>query len=412
MMVEITVARDPARKVAETDESIALMEPMLPPEGRHELDDLAFDLAQRASRLAGQLHPVVRRGVSDLVRSMNCYYSNLIEGHNTHPRDIDRALAGDYSNDPAKRELQLEATAHIAVQQYIDSGADAEFENIVSRNYLKKLHYEFCSRLPDEFLWVTNPDTGEHLRVEPGTIRTRDVAVGRHVPPGAATLHGYLTRFEEAYDPGRLSRPRQLVAIAASHHRLLWIHPFLEGNGRVARLFAHAWLIRLGIGDSLWSVSRGLARTHQQYKQLLMNADAPREGDLDGRGSLSEKALVEFCTYFIETCIDQVSFMEELLAPHTFLNRLEAWVEQETRVGHLPRGSYRLLREAYIAGEFGRGRVEDLTGYRDRKARDVLYRLLEKRLLVSDSPRGKVRLNFPSEAAEQWFPRLYPSDIG
>lgn len=44
---------------------------------------------------------------------MNCYYSNLIEGHDTHPTDIERALKNDYSNDPRKRDLQLVAKAHI-----------------------------------------------------------------------------------------------------------------------------------------------------------------------------------------------------------------------------------------------------------------------------------------------------------
>ena len=94
-------------------------EPFMPAEGSEVLENLAFDLAREASELSGQLHPVVRLSVADLVRSMNCYYSNLIEGHNTHPRDIDRALAADYSNDPHRRDLQLEARAHIEVQQMI-----------------------------------------------------------------------------------------------------------------------------------------------------------------------------------------------------------------------------------------------------------------------------------------------------
>ena len=88
-------------------ESIGLMEPMLPPDGERNLEDLAIDMATKASGLASQLPPAVRRGIGDLVRSMNCYYSNLIEGHDTHPRDIDRALShADYSTDPKKRALQ------------------------------------------------------------------------------------------------------------------------------------------------------------------------------------------------------------------------------------------------------------------------------------------------------------------
>jgi hypothetical protein len=50
-------------------------------------------------------------------------YSNLIEGRNTHPIDIERALRNDYSQDETKRDLQLEAKAHIMVQEWIDGGA-------------------------------------------------------------------------------------------------------------------------------------------------------------------------------------------------------------------------------------------------------------------------------------------------
>ena len=52
-------------------ESIGLMEPMLPPDGERRLEDLALDLATKASGLASQLPPAVRGGVGDLVRSLN-----------------------------------------------------------------------------------------------------------------------------------------------------------------------------------------------------------------------------------------------------------------------------------------------------------------------------------------------------
>src|SRR5712691_1411737 len=104
---------------------IAAMEPMLPEEATRELEDIAFELTAKASSLAGQVNPIVTRSMGDLVRSMNCYYSNLIEGHNTHPRDIDRALRKDYSAEPAKRDLQTEAVAHIHVQRLIDRREDS-----------------------------------------------------------------------------------------------------------------------------------------------------------------------------------------------------------------------------------------------------------------------------------------------
>src|ERR1700692_258578 len=97
--------------------NISIFEPLLPPEGDAQLEELAVRLVARSNQLAGQLHPHVRASIGDLVRSMNCYYSNLIEGHNTHPRDIDRALNDDYSKDAGRRVLQHEARAHIEVQR-------------------------------------------------------------------------------------------------------------------------------------------------------------------------------------------------------------------------------------------------------------------------------------------------------
>ena len=132
-------------------ETPTLMEPMLPEEGNKRLEDLATELVGKASSLASSLRPEVRASVGDLVRSMNCYYSNLIEGHNTHPRDIDRAMKADYSTDTKKRELQLEARAHIEVQRMVDA---SNIDALVSSETICWIHREFCSRLPDELLWV------------------------------------------------------------------------------------------------------------------------------------------------------------------------------------------------------------------------------------------------------------------
>src|SRR5919106_4536774 len=101
-------------------ESVALMEPLLPAAGGRRLEDLAVRLASDSAALAAQLAPPVRDSVGDLVRSMNCYYSNLIEGHNTRPRDIERALESDLDPEVNRRNLQLEARAHIRVQREID----------------------------------------------------------------------------------------------------------------------------------------------------------------------------------------------------------------------------------------------------------------------------------------------------
>lgn len=397
-----------AKKAAKMT-AVTAMEPLLPEESRG-LENLATDLLAKASGLAGRVNPVLAGGIGNLVRSMNCYYSNLIEGHQTLPADIDRALDDDFAQEPERRNLQKEARAHIEVQRLIDRG-EAPYP-VVSTEFITWVHREFCERLPDELLWITNPDTGEKLRVVPGELRKRHVKVGRLVPIDPDDIPAFLNRFAEFYNSPTLSKLRKIIGVAASHHRLLWIHPFSDGNGRVTRLFSHAWLRELGIGSELWAVSRGLARQADKYKNALATADQPRRGDLDGRGNLTQQGLNEFCDFFLATCIDQVAFMESLLQPAELLRRIEIWCEEETRAGRLPRASWPLLREAVLAGEFPRGRAAELTGYATRQARTVLNALIDQEYLASKGPRDSVRLGFPAKIIDRWFPRLYVAPAG
>lgn len=383
------------------------MEPLLPEEAAGDIEDLAIDLVARANGLAGTLHPVMRDSLGQLVRAMNCYYSNLIEGHNTHPIDIERALSGDYAAEPEKRDLQLEARAHIEVQALIDAGAAPG--PVVSDPFIKWVHREFCARLPDSLLKASDPDSGAVVMVEPGAFRRDHVRVGRHIAPAPDDLDAFMARFVEGYTSKHLSRFRKVIAVGAAHHRLLWIHPFADGNGRVARLFAYAWLRELGVGSSLWSVARGLARRNQDYKTALQAADEPRRGDLDGRGNLTSSGLTAFCRFFLEICLDQVVFMEGLFQPAELLNRMELWAQEELRAGRLPKGAWPLLREAVIAGEFPRGRAAAITGYQERQARTVVSQLLDMGLLASPNAKGPLRLAFPAKIVDRWFPRLYPA---
>jgi hypothetical protein len=146
---------------------------------------------------------------------------------------------------------------------------------------------------------------------------------------------------------------------------------------------SHAILMRESVGSSLWSVARGPARNVQAYKELLMAADNPRRNDLDGRGTLSESALVDFCTFFLTVCIDQVEYMGSILRLDELTRRIRLYVEDKTKAGRLPKGSYNLLREALLSGEIERGRAPELTGYKERMARHVVSQLLKKGLLKS-----------------------------
>ena len=391
-------------------ESIALMEPLLISEdSRHRaaLTDLAIDLAGRSAGFRRSLPAGVLSALSDLVRSMNCYYSNLIEGHDTHPIDIERALKDDYSADPRKRDLQREAKAHIAVQQWIDAGHLRG--RAVAADGLRDVHRRFCEALPDDMLRVEEPDTKERLRVVPGALRNRDVRVARHSPVSPGALPRFLDHFEKTY--GRVGKTDAILAAAAAHHRFLWIHPFLDGNGRVARLMSHAMLLEALETGAVWSVARGLARSEAAYKGHLAACDLPRRNDLDGRGNLSEEALASFTRYFLETCIDQVSFMEGLMQPERLRTRILLWAEEEARMNLLPPQAGAVIEAILYRGEWPRGDVAALLGLTTRHARRIVSELLKRGVLVSAGPRDPLLLAFPATLASRWMPGLFPDQV-
>ena len=388
-------------------ESAGLMEPLLiGEESRHRgpLTDLVVDLSASSAGFRRSLPPGIVTALADLVRAMNCYYSNLIEGHDTHPIDIERALKNDYSADPRKRDLQLEARAHVAVQRWIDAGHLRG--RAVSSESLRDIHRRFCENLPDDLLWIEDPDSKERLRVVPGELRRRDVRVGRHVPVSAGAVPPFLARFEETY--ARLGKTDAILAAAAAHHRLLWIHPFLDGNGRVTRLMSHAMLLDALDTGAVWSVARGLARNEPDYKRHLAECDLPRRNDLDGRGTLSEEALVSFTRFFLETCIDQVSFMEGLMQPDRLRTRILLWAEEEARLRLLPPKAGAILEAVLYRGELRRGDAAGLLGQTPRHARRVVSELLEQGVLTSAGPRDPLRLAFPAALAARWLPGLFP----
>lgn len=398
-----------AAKTAANDrgETISAMEPLVLSESsrhRGDLNDLALELAAASAGFRRSLPPGILGPLAELVRAMNCYYSNLIEGHYTHPVDIERAMKNDYSGDPEKRNLQLEAKAHVAVQRWIDDGGvrgrAATVESVC------EIHRRFAALLPDQLLVVSDPETGRSVSVAPGALRRDDVKVGRHFAISPGALPRFMARFERAYSA--LGRSETILAAAAAHHRLLWIHPFADGNGRVARLMSHASLLDVLDTASVWSVARGLARNAAAYKQHLMSCDLPRRNDLDGRGALSEEALAEFTRFFLKTCLDQVRFMEQLVQPDRLRDRILLWTEEEARAGTLPAKSGNVLEAVLFRGALPRGDVPSLLGASERGARRVVSALLDRGVLSSESTRAPLFITFPAALAARWMPGLFP----
>lgn len=402
-------------------DKISHMEPLLP-EQTADLEDMAREIVGRSAALGGQLHPLSQQPVVELLRLINSYYSNLIEGHSTHPVDIERAMRRDYAADPARRDLQLESLAHINCQRTIEEWLQREPDlNVAGAEFLCRVHKLFYDQLPDELRRVKDEETGEILEVIGGEPRQREIRVGRHVGQFAAAIPAFLDRFAGFYRSGAHHGVMPIIAAAASHHRLMWIHPFLDGNGRVTRLYTDACFRRLPLaGYGLWNVSRGLARRRDDYMAALTWGDAHRRNDYDGRGNLSREGLLRFCRFFLEVCLDQIDYMHGLLKLDALLDRIRGYVQlRGARVAPAPKPdrptlkpeAAHMLQEALFRGEVGRGDMIRVSGMAERTGRMLLGQLLDEGLLVSSMPKGPVRLALPTFVAGYLFPDLYPAQV-
>ena len=366
------------------------------------LRDLSFLLAAEASALAGRLAPGTADAVAALVRGMNCYYSNLIEGHDTRPIDIERALRADMEAEPRRRDLQLEAVAHIGVQATIDRGDMDGIHDPVA--LAVAIHRQFYEAMPESLRFIEGPP-GPRTEVRPGQLRSGHVKVGHHVPPAAGELPGWLHRLSEAA-PGRFGPADRPVAVAALHHRLLWVHPFADGNGRTARLLSHALLRRTVGGAGLWSVSRGLARHVSAYKAHLAQADAPPQGALDGRGILSDGRLAAFCRFFLAACLDQVRFMGAMLAPEALAGRVREFIAAEAAGNRVDARVAPVLVHAVLFGHVRRADVAGLVGTGERQARRLVQPLVARGLLTGGHDVA-LQIGFPLGESEVLFPHLW-----
>jgi len=384
------------------------IEPCFLEEARGELLDLVAELPGAANKLAARLHPTTAANLADLVRVMNCYYSNFIEGHNTRPREIERALNNDLDANEERRNLQLEARAHIRIQKTIDEEfAAGTLSPATNVEFIQRLHREFYRDAPEAMLRIEG--TGRSFLMAPGELRNdpaHEVVVGRHLPPSSDVAAAFMAHFERRFG-AQTSAAARLLALPAAHHRLNYIHPFPDGNGRVSRLMSHAMALQAGIGaHGLWSISRGLARgleSRGEYKRMMDHADTPRQGDLDGRGNLSSRALEEYSTWFLKVCLDQVRFMTDLFDLDGLSDRLRKYADHKGWRSE----AATLLIEVLHRGEIARGDADAITGLGERTARTLLGDLLKDRILGSTSEKGPVSLRFPVDALDLLLPRLF-----
>ena len=405
------------------NESISLytnpssMEPLFPEDEKNVLSSLALELIEKSAKLSGTMNPNTRNAISSFLRPMNSYYSNLIEGHNTSPIDIEKALKKDFSDNKEKRDLQKEAKAHIKLHAEIEAELKTENNNTIpsKSEYIKTIHKRFYKHLPETFLNI-NTENGETKTIIPGKYRIEEVKVGNHIAPHFKCLDDFMSRFEYFYNQS--SKPnhfkvKRIISIAASHHRLAWVHPFLDGNGRVVRLFSDACFFYENLDASgLWSISRGLARNKENYYTLLAHADKKRYNNYDGRGNLSDKALFEFCKFFLETAIDQLEYMYSIIDTENMLNRIESFADLMILKKRFKKEAKYILTTVFLKGKMTKTEAMQITNTSDKTLKAITDNLIKMELLESKKIGIHVYYfaKYPIKYSPVLFPGIYPSD--
>lgn len=382
------------------------LEPLLPESLPEDLLAMASALPFKAGRLQGMLPPATANRLGALLRVTSSYYSNLIEGQYTEPVEL-AATAPQRS----PKQLSELAITHMRAQEVLERAATfmggPTWATHFSSDFVAGVHRRlFSGARPEELRLVDGTD------MLPGQLRgdaQRNVMVGEHVAPDHAAVLSMLDRMQEVY--GNIRDPRrQLLAALAFHHRLAWVHPFPDGNGRVVRMITHLQLLRLGLVSPLWSLSRGLARRQKEYYARLANADAPRRGDIDGRGQLTQEGLFEFLRFMLSVCADQLDYMIDAVSTEQLRDRLERLVVFERKfidAGVKPEAA-RALHILITQGAVSRSDFKVYLGLGESRATAQLKALIGLGVVESPTPKSReIYPGLPVWFAQQVFPDLH-----
>ena len=407
--------------MAPVENNLPSFEPPLPARQMGELKDKAQDVITASATLDGRIADQTARALGDRLRYLNSYHSNLIEGHKTSILEIEAALNKNFAVDEQKRYSQELCAAHVRTErQLMQEVLDNPPDNICGFDVVGRVHRKFYEQLPSHHQFTHSQGGFTRYSVLPGRMRDGNVSLdGGRTPhgPNAELLPAAYAAFSRIYHPANFHGDERLIAVAASHHRLGWLHPFRDGNGRVIRLFSGLYLARIGINrNNLWSLSRGFSRNKQWYMTNLQSADSLSE---DGQ-HFDQAFFADYCLYFLEVCLDQIRFMDQILGLQRIDARIEGYImardKQRGALHPLDPRAGKLLKALFLQGEIPRGQARTVLGMdaqSERHARRIVSQLVEEGLAHSTSHRARVAFALGVHLLKYYFPDLFdPSVLG
>ena len=192
--------------------------------------------------------------------------TTAIEGNTLTPEDLALIQRGK-NLAPSKKYQQQEVENVLAAF------------NAILKKLVREKNPEVIS--PELIKWfneMAGKDIGEAFGGDPGRFRRRNVIVGAYRPPSFERVHTLVQRLcnwlikEFHYAQGQDFDEAVLEAIV-SHVYIAWIHPFLDGNGRTARLLEFYLVLRAGIPSIASHIlSNHYNDTRTAYYQQLQGA--------------------------------------------------------------------------------------------------------------------------------------------
>lgn len=383
------------------------------------LKDMATQVIADSARLEGSIAPETAENLGEQLRLLNSYHSNRIEGHKTGILDIRKALDGTFRPEDHGRYNQQLCAAHVRTEKKMMELVKGNELNPFDTVFLPLLHKHFYNELPPEHQHChTNGGFTKH-KVMPGQFRDKVVSVdGIHqLGPDAEFVPELYTKILHLYSPNNNHGDDRLLAILSSHHRLTWLHPFRDGNGRMTRLHTTAAMAYIGVNQcNLWSLSRAFSREKQNqfaYQVNLQDAD-----------SFTDESLADFIMFCLDQCLDQIQFIGRLLNITTMENRIEHYftkklpemshyMEDAKDLSHTLKNPNitRLMCSIFRSGKISRGEAYEILGVKRKRGGELIKPLIKHGLLLPSSERGPLLFGFPEKAMPEYFQYLYKPSL-
>lgn len=249
----------------------------------------------RVKQLGGPVPPYIFFQLKDIFQMMESLGSARIEGNHTTLAEFVEKIIDQIPKDTKEESVREIFNIERAIKFIEDNISE---NGKITRAHISELHKIIVDGL-------TPPNSGEGSN-HPGDLRPINVGIqgSSHVPPDKVKVPEY---FDEliAFVNADTDPQNHLLVTALSHHRMAWIHPFDNGNGRLIRMFTYALLIKQGFKVHNGRILNPTAIFCMDRNEYYRNLGLADTGEKD--------KVLQWCQYVLEGLRKEIEKIDKLL---------------------------------------------------------------------------------------------------